>query len=83
MEAEGVPQMKIQAHSIGGGRICVCKLDGIDVNFSGESCTLIIRNVDEPGRIMEVAAALSKAEIKCGDHAGNSVTSVAERLLWL
>ena len=47
MEAEGVPQMKIQAHSIGGGRICVCKLDGIDVNFSGESCTLIIRNVDE------------------------------------
>lgn len=36
MEAEGVPQMKIQAHSIGGGRICVCKLDGIDVNFSGE-----------------------------------------------
>lgn len=33
------------------------------MNFSGESCTLIIRNVDEPGRIMEVAAALSKAEI--------------------
>ena len=64
MEAEGVPQMKIQAHSIGGGRICVCKLDGIDVNFSGESCTLIIRNVDEPGRIMEVAAALSKAELR-------------------
>ena len=30
MEAEGVPAMKIQAHSIGGGRIKVCKLDGID-----------------------------------------------------
>lgn len=42
MEAEGVPTMKIQAHSIGGGRIKVCKLDGIDVNFSGESYTLII-----------------------------------------
>ena len=63
MEADGVPTMKIQAFSIGGGRIKVCKLDGIDVNFSGESYTLIIRNVDEPGRIMEVAAALSKAEI--------------------
>ena len=60
MEADGVPTMKIQAFSIGGGRIKVCKLDGIDVNFSGESYTLIIR---EPGRIMEVAAALSKAEI--------------------
>ena len=63
MEANGAPTMKIQAYSIGGGRIRVCKLDGIDVNFSGESCTLIIRNVDEPGRIREVATALSNAEI--------------------
>ena len=63
MEAEGVNTMKIQACSIGGGRIKVRKLDGIDVNFSGESNTLIIRNVDEPGRIKEVAAALSDAQI--------------------
>lgn len=63
MEAEGVETMTIQAYSIGGGRIRVCKIDGIDVNFSGESNTLIIRNVDEPGRIMEVAAALSRNEI--------------------
>lgn len=63
MEAKGVNTMKIQAYSIGGGRIRVCKLDGIDVNFSGESNTLIIRNVDEPGRIKEVASALSNAEI--------------------
>ena len=35
MEAEGVNTMKIQAYSIGGVRIRVCKLDGIDVNFSG------------------------------------------------
>ena len=63
MEAEGVNTMKIQANSIGGGRIRVCKLDGIDVNFSGESNTLIIRNADEPGRIKEVATALSDAQI--------------------
>lgn len=63
MEAEGAETMKIQAHSIGGGRIRVSKIDGIDVNFSGESNTLIIRNIDEPGRIKEVAAALSDAEI--------------------
>ena len=63
MEAEGVNTMKIQAYSIGGGRIRVCKLDGIDVNFSGESNTLIIRNADEPRRIKEVATALSDAQI--------------------
>ena len=63
MEAEGVAPMKIQAYSIGGGRIRVCEIDGIDVNFSGESNTLIIRNIDEPGRIKEVAVALSNAAI--------------------
>ena len=63
MEAEGVAPMKIQAYSVGGGRIRVCEIDGIDVNFSGESNTLIIRNIDEPGRIKEVAVALSNAAI--------------------
>ena len=63
MEAEGVDVMKIQAYSVGGGRIRVCEIDGIDVNFSGESNTLIIRNIDEPGRIKEVAVALSNAAI--------------------
>lgn len=55
--------LKIQACSIGGGRIQVSKLDGIDVNFSGESNTLIVRNVDEPGRIAEVADILTKKMI--------------------
>ncbi|MCF2679783.1 L-serine ammonia-lyase, iron-sulfur-dependent subunit beta [Faecalicatena contorta] len=62
MEA-GEKKMTIQAFSIGGGRIRVKRLDGIDVNFSGESNTLIVRNVDQPGRITEVAAALSKEQI--------------------
>ena len=55
MDAKGKKTMKIQAYSIGG--------DGIDVNFSGESNTLIVRNVDQPGRITEVSAALSKENI--------------------
>lgn len=63
MEAEGVKTMKIQAYSIGGGRIRVSKLGCIDVHFSGESNTLIVRNVDQPGRITEVAAALSKCDV--------------------
>lgn len=84
MEAAGVPVMKIQAHSIGGGRIKVCKLDGIDVNFSGESYTLIIRNVDEPGRIMDVSAALTDASINIAtmqvfrDKRGGSAVMVVE-----
>lgn len=84
MEAEGVKPMKIQAYSIGGGRIRVCKLDGLDVSFSGESNTLIIRNVDEPGRIKEVASALANAEINIAtmqvfrDKRGGSAIMVVE-----
>ena len=58
-----IPESFEVAKEEGGGRIRVCKVDGIDVNFSGESNTLIIRNVDEPGMIKEVAAALSNAQI--------------------
>ena len=55
--------MIIQAYSIGGGRIRVSILDGIEVDFSGESNTLIVRNQDRPGCITEVSAALSKEKI--------------------
>lgn len=84
MEAEGVQPMWMQAHSIGGGRIKVCKLDGIDVNFSGESNTLIIRNVDEPGRIMDVSVVLTETEINIAtmqvfrDKKGGAAVMVVE-----
>ena len=63
LEADGAEKMKIEAYSIGGGRIRVSKLDGIDVSFSGESNTLIVRNIDQPGCITEVAASLSEEDI--------------------
>lgn len=63
LEADGVDQVEIQVCSIGGGRIKVTKLDGIEVNFNGESNTLIVRNIDQPGRVEEVATMLSEHEI--------------------
>ena len=60
--AEG-RKMVLQAYSIGGGRIRVSILDGIEVDFSGESNTLIVRNMDRPGCITEVSAALSREKI--------------------
>lgn len=63
METEGKKSLRVQAHSVGGGRICVSKLGDVDVKFSGESNTLIIRNVDQPGRITEVSKALSKENV--------------------
>lgn len=63
LEAAGADSLKIQACSIGGGRIKVSKLDDIEVNFNAESNTLIVHNVDQPGHVAQVADILSQKKI--------------------
>ena len=53
----------MQASSIGGGRIVVNKLDGIDVNFTGNFNTLVIRNQDENGAVAAVTSILSQIRV--------------------
>lgn len=63
LEADGADSLDIQACSIGGGRIVVSKLDGIEVNFNAESNTLIVHNQDQPGHVAQVANILSQKNI--------------------
>lgn len=51
--------IKIQASSIGGGRIMVNRIDDIDVNFTGENNTLIVHNRDIPGNVSRVTSLLA------------------------
>lgn len=52
-------KLSVQASSLGGGRIMVNRLDGIDVNFTAEKPTLIVHNIDQPGHVAEVTSMLS------------------------
>jgi len=52
--------LSVSASSLGGGRIKVNAIDGLEASFSGASPTLIIRNEDKPGIVSEVTAALSR-----------------------
>lgn len=52
--------LTISASSLGGGRIRVNAIDGMDASFSGAFPTVIIRNEDRPGIVAEVAQALSR-----------------------
>ncbi len=56
-------RIHVQASSIGGGRICVNEIDGIQVDFSAESPTLIVNNEDRPGHLAAVTSILAKADI--------------------
>lgn len=56
-------ELQVQASSLGGGRIMVNKLDGIDVNCTCEMPTLIVHNLDQPGHVAEVASMLSHKSV--------------------
>ena len=55
--------LTMQASSIGGGRIMVNKLDGIDVNFNGMFNTLVIRNQDASGTVAAITSILSQLRV--------------------
>ena len=55
--------LEVQAASIGGGRLMIQKLDGIEVNFSSEKPTLIAHNLDQPGHVAEVTSMLSHKSV--------------------
>jgi len=53
-------KLSMIASSLGGGRIRINAIDGLEASFSGDYPTLIIRNEDKPGIVSEVTYALSR-----------------------
>lgn len=51
--------LSVIASSLGGGRIKVNAIDGMEASFSGDCPTLIIRNEDRPGIVSTVSHTLS------------------------
>ena len=63
VEGDGGRELSVQASSLGGGRIMVNRLDGIDVNCTCEIPTLIVHNMDQPGHVAEVTSMLSHKSV--------------------
>lgn len=51
-------ELEVEASSIGGGQINICKIDNLSTNFSGDYPTLIVHNLDQPGHVMAVTSML-------------------------
>ena len=51
--------MMVRGESIGGGKIKIVRINNIDVEFTGEYCTLIVRQTDTPGVIAHITQCLS------------------------
>lgn len=65
IEALGVSGKKvsIMGSSVGGGNIVIVKINGLDVEFSGQFCTLVIEHMDKPGTIAAVTGILGSNAI--------------------
>lgn len=63
-------KLTLQAASIGGA-IVVNKIDGIDVNFTGDFNTLIVRNQDESGSVAAITSILSQVHINVANMSVN------------
>ena len=63
VEDAGGKKLEVVASSLGGGRVKVCAIDGLEARFTGEMPTLIIRNQDRPGMVAEVTGVLSRRKV--------------------
>lgn len=76
--------LHLVACSLGGGRIQIRQIDGIDTNFSGNYPTLIVHNEDQPGHITEVTSMLAHKSVNIAtlqvfrDVRGGSAVMVIE-----
>lgn len=84
VEGASGKKTKVQAASIGGGRIRVDQLDGVAVDFTGIFNTLIVRHMDVPGELATLTKVLSNGGINIAnmslvrDRRGGSVMTIFE-----
>ncbi len=53
----------IRGESVGGGKIKIVKINNIDVEFTGEYSTLIVRQTDKPGVVAHITKCLSENNV--------------------
>ncbi len=77
-------ELEVLAASLGGGRMKICKLDGMEANFCADYPTLIVQNLDQPGCVATVTTMLSELGINIAtlelyrDSRGGSAVMVVE-----
>lgn len=59
-------EVEIVAASVGGGRIQIRRLGGMELCFTAEQPTLIIKNEDQPGSVADVSRVLAQRGINIG-----------------
>ncbi len=59
-------ELEIVGASVGGGRIQIRRLGGMELCFTAEQPTLIVKNEDQPGSVADVSRVLAQQGINIG-----------------
>ncbi len=54
---------EVRGESVGGGKVRIVRINNIDVDFTGEYSTLIIKQMDKPGTVAHITQCLSHQNV--------------------
>lgn len=63
LEAADGEKLFVRGVSVGGGKVKIVKINSIDVEFTGEYSTLIVKQYDRPGVVAHISSCLSHQNI--------------------
>ncbi|MGL6201771.1 MAG: L-serine ammonia-lyase, iron-sulfur-dependent subunit beta [Lachnospiraceae bacterium] len=56
-------RLSVRGESIGGGKVKIVRINHIDVEFTGEYSTLIVKQTDKPGVVAHITNCLSHYDV--------------------
>lgn len=56
-------ELSVTGESVGGGKVRVSNIDGVDVDITGEMNTLFVSHLDRPGMLMVITGMISAADV--------------------
>lgn len=63
LTGENGKHLTVRGVSLGGGKVAIKQLDGVDVHIEGSGSTLIVRHIDKPGALAYIATCISQWNI--------------------
>lgn len=63
MECKDGKTMSVRGESLGGGKARICRINGVEVDFSGEYSAMLVIQKDVPGVLAHITHCLSESKV--------------------
>ena len=63
MECEDGKSMNVRGESLGGGKARICRINNVEVDFSGEYAAMLVIQTDVPGVLAHITHCLSESRV--------------------